>query len=45
MQDVFGDGQEAQYRNVGWRYERRLPEQTLLYRLVAEHYPRFIGLC
>ncbi len=30
--------------NVEWRYKRRRPEQTLLYQLVAEHYPRFIGL-
>jgi hypothetical protein len=27
-----------------WNYERRRPEQTLLYRLVAEHYPRFLEL-
>ncbi len=27
-----------------WSYERRRPEQTLLYQLVAEQYPRFLEL-
>lgn len=27
-----------------WRYERRRPECTLLYQIVAEHYPRFLEL-
>lgn len=27
-----------------WHYERRHPERTLLYQLVAEHYPPFIEL-
>jgi ribosomal protein S27E len=30
--------------NSDWIYRRRRPEQTLLYRLVEEHYPRLLGL-
>ena len=26
-------------------YRRHRPEQTLLYQIVAQHYPRFAALC
>lgn len=39
-----GPAGKADTRNGKWNYERRRPEQTLLYRLVAEHYPRFLAL-
>lgn len=35
---------KAEAGKPAWRYERRCPERTLLYQLVAEHYPRFIEL-
>ncbi len=41
---MSGPAGKADTRNGKWNYERRRPEQTLLYRLVAEHYPRFLAL-
>ena len=41
---MSGPARKADTRNGKWNYERRRPEQTLLYRLVAEHYPRFLAL-
>lgn len=35
---------KADTGNVEWDYERRRSERTLLYQLVAEHYPRFVEL-
>jgi len=35
---------EADTEKTPWRYGRRRPERTLLYQLVAEHYPRFLEL-
>lgn len=39
---MSGTASTAYTGNGKWRYERRSPEQALLYRLVAEHYPRFL---
>jgi len=41
---MSGPARKADTRNGKWNYERRRPEHTLLYRLVAEHYPRFPAL-
>jgi len=41
---MSGAARKADTGNGQWNYERRRPEQTLLYRLVAEHYPRFFAL-
>ena len=41
---MAGPARKADTGNGKWNYERRRPEQTLLYRLVAEHYPRFLAL-
>jgi len=41
---MSGPAGKADTRNGKWNYERRRPEQTLLYQLVAEHYPRFLEL-
>jgi len=36
-----GTARKADTGKTAWHYERRRPECTLLYKLVAEHYPRF----
>jgi hypothetical protein len=41
---MSGTARTADTGNGQWSYERRRPEQTLLYRLVAEHYPQFLKL-
>ena len=41
---MSGPAGKADTRDGKWNYERRRPEQTLLYQLVAEHYPRFLEL-
>lgn len=37
-----GTAKKADTGKTVWRYQRRRPERTLLYQLVAKHYPRFI---
>jgi hypothetical protein len=39
-----GTARQVETGKLAWHYERRCPERTLLYQLVAEHYPRFIKL-
>jgi len=39
-----GTARKADTGKTAWHYERRRPERTLLYQLVAEHYPRFLEL-
>ena len=39
-----GTARTADTGKTVWCYERRRPERTLLYQLVAEHYPRFLAL-
>jgi len=40
---TWGAGREAVLGAETRRYERRCPEQTLLYQLVDEHYPAFVA--
>ena len=39
----WGAGREAGLGEGAHRYERHRPEQTLLYRLVEQHYPAFVA--
>ena len=38
-----GSAEQAGQAGKGASYVRHRPEQTLLYRLVKEHYPRFLS--
>ena len=40
---TWGAGRKAVLGEEPHRYERRCPEQTLLYQLVEEHYPAFVA--
>ena len=39
---LSGTAREVDSRNREWSYQRYRPEQSLLYQLVEEYYPRFL---